>query len=118
MASCKLECNLHILLCSPIFYTVLVIRIPYTFVYKMLERTTDLHICAIRYIKSCFMLCKHVVNQENGASRYYKVLESGYIYIFFDSFGVLESNGIHPQTLSHENIIFNRYCEDRWWRGD
>ena len=42
----------------------------------------DLHICAVKYMKSDFMLCIHAGNIENGASRYYKVLKSGYIYVY------------------------------------
>ena len=34
----------------------------------------DLHICSVKYIKGCFMLCEHAANQENGASSCYKVL--------------------------------------------
>ena len=42
----------------------------------------DLHICAVKYIKNCFVLCEHVANQENGASRYYKVLLVEYLCVF------------------------------------
>ena len=67
----------------------------------------DLHMYVVKYMKSCFMLCKHATSQENGASRYYKVLRSGYIYVRFDSFGVLESNGIHLQILSNKNTMLS-----------
>ena len=42
----------------------------------------DLRICAVKYIKSCFMLCKHAANEENGASRYNKVLLEARLCIF------------------------------------
>ena len=42
----------------------------------------DLHICAAKHIKSCFMLCEHAANQENGASRCYKVLLEKYLCVF------------------------------------
>ena len=74
----------------------------------------DLHTCAVKYMKSCFMLCKHAENQEIGASRYCIVLRSGYICVYFDSFCVLESNRIHPRILSNENTMFRRYYKDRW----
>ena len=38
-------------------------------------------------MKSDFMLCIHAANIENGASRYYKVLKSGYIYVYWEYFG-------------------------------
>ena len=46
------------------------------------------------YMKSRFMLCEHATNQGNGASWCYEVLLRN-IYACFDSFWVLESNGIH-----------------------
>ena len=49
------------------------------------------------------MLCKLAANQENGASRYYKVLKSGYIYDI-RSIWVLESNGIHPQIKHLQDL--------------
>ena len=42
----------------------------------------DLHIYAVKCIKTCFMLCKHAANQENGASRYYKVLLEECLCVF------------------------------------
>ena len=30
-----------------------------------------------------------------------------YIYVYFDNFRVLESNGIHPQILSNKNTILS-----------
>ena len=42
----------------------------------------DLNICDLKYVKSCFMLCEHAANQENGASWCYKVLFEEYLYIF------------------------------------
>ena len=42
----------------------------------------DLYICAVKYMESWFKLCKHVANQENGANRYYKVVKSGYFYVY------------------------------------
>ena len=68
----------------------------------------DLHIYAVKNMKCCFMLCKHVANQENGASKCYKILKSGYIYVHFDCFWVLESNGIHLQILSNENSMLTK----------
>ena len=49
------------------------------------------------------MLCEHATNQENGASRCYKVLLEEYLCVF-DSFWVLEFNGIHPLFLSNKKI--------------
>ena len=42
----------------------------------------DLNLGSLKYIKSCFMLCEHAANQENGASRYYKVLLEECLCIF------------------------------------
>ena len=74
----------------------------------------DLHLCIAKYMKSCFILCKHVTNHENGASRCYKVLKGGYIYVYFDNFWVVVSSGIHPLILSNINTMFSMYYEDRW----
>ena len=52
----------------------------------MLERLRDFHICALKYTESCFMLFKRAANQENGTSRRYKVLKSGCIHVYFDSY--------------------------------
>ena len=68
----------------------------------------DIHICSVKYLKACSILCKRAANQENGASRYYSVPKNGYIYVYFDSFWILESNGIYPQILSNKIIMFSR----------
>ena len=46
------------------------------FLSQMLERSMDLHVCAFKYMKSCFLKSKHAANQENDASRYCIVLKS------------------------------------------
>ena len=40
------------------------------------------------------------------------------IYVYIDSFGVLESNGIHPQLLLNKHVMFSRNNEARWWGQD
>ena len=47
----------------------------------------DLHSCAVKYIKSCFMLCEHAANQENSASWCYKVLLKERLYVFWQFWG-------------------------------
>ena len=54
----------------------------------------DLHICAIKYIKSCLMLCEHATNQENGTIKYY--LRN--VYVSRGSAG--QVNWMHPLRIS------------------
>ena len=46
------------------------------FLSQILERSMDHHVCAVKYMKSCFLKSKHAANQENDASRYCTVLKS------------------------------------------
>ena len=57
------------------------------FLILILERSMDICICAVKYMKSRFMLCKHGANQENGPTRYYKIQKKWIYFCILAVFG-------------------------------